>query len=193
MKKILTALFVGFAAVLSAAEVRIAVVDVDRVFREYYKSRIAEDFLNQQAEAARAYMGQLYTRLEAAKTEARRLATNAGNQALNESERKNAADAAYAAAAKVRDIETEIARYTDERKRELMRLEQERRREIIADIQREIQRRAAAENYAFVLDCSGKTANNLPTVMIYPKRNDISDAVIRELNRSAAKPKNGAN
>jgi hypothetical protein len=44
------------------------------------------------------------------------------------------------------------------------------------------------ENYAFVLDASGKTANGLPAVLVFPNANDISDAVIRELNRSAAKP-----
>lgn len=184
MKKIFTILAVCFAVVVSAAEVRIAVVDLDRIFREYYKSRIAEDFLNQQAEAARIYMGQLNTRLEAARAEARKLGTNAANPALSDSDRKKAMDSAEAAIAKVKSIETEISLYNNERVRELRRLEQEKRNEIIADIQREIQRRAAAGNYAFVFDCSGKSTNNLPTLLIFPKKNDISDAVIRELNRS---------
>ena len=193
MKKLLLVLLVTVSAILPAAEIRVAVVDLDRVFREYYKSRIAEDFLNQQAEAARIYMGQLKTRLEAAQAEARRLGTNALNPALSDADRKKAADAADAAAAKVKSVETEMTLFVNERKRELFRLEQERRNEIIADIQREIQRRAAAENYSFVLDSSGKTTNNLPMVLIFPKKNDISDAVIRELNRSAAKPQNGVN
>ncbi|MBE6376691.1 MAG: OmpH family outer membrane protein [Lentisphaerae bacterium] len=192
MKKILTFLAVCFCVAAAAAELRIAVVDLDRIFREYYKSRIAEDFLNQQAEAARIYMGQLNTRLEAARADARKLGTNALNPALSDSDRKKAADAADAALAKVKSIETEISLYTNERMRELRRVEQEKRNEIIADIQKEIQRRAAAGNYAFVFDCSGRSTNNLPSLLVYPKKNDISDAVIRELNRSAAKPQTGA-
>lgn len=192
MKKILTFLAVCFCIAAAAAELRIAVVDLDRIFREYYKSRIAEDFLNQQAEAARIYMGQLNTRLEAARADARKLGTNALNPALSDSDRKKAADAADAALAKVKSIETEISLYTNERMRELRRVEQEKRNEIIADIQKEIQRRAAAGNYAFVFDCSGRSTNNLPSLLVYPKKNDISDAVIRELNRSAAKPQTGA-
>ncbi|MBR2625333.1 MAG: OmpH family outer membrane protein [Lentisphaeria bacterium] len=192
MKKILTFLAVCFCVAAAAAELRIAVVDLDRIFREYYKSRIAEDFLNQQAEAARIYMGQLNTRLEAARADARKLGTNALNPALTDSDRKKAADAADAALAKVKSIETEISLYTNERMRELRRVEQEKRNEIIADIQKEIQRRAAAGNYAFVFDCSGRSTNNLPSLLVYPKKNDISDAVIRELNRSAAKPQTGA-
>ncbi|MBE6355803.1 MAG: OmpH family outer membrane protein [Lentisphaerae bacterium] len=191
MKKVLIVLFVICSAALSAAEARIAVVDLDRVFKEYYKSRIAEEFLTQQMEAARIYMNQLNTSLESLKSEARRLGTNAYNPALSDAARKKAADAADEALAKVKAKETEIQLYTNERMRELRRLEQQRRNEIIADIQAEIKRRAAAGNYAFVFDCSGQSANQLPVVLVYPKANDISDAVIRELNRSAAKPNSG--
>ncbi len=178
-------LLCGTLAVMAGDKLRIAVVDLDRVFREYYKSRIAEEFLTRQAEAARLYMTQLNTRLEAQRAEARRLETNALNPALKDSDRRSAAEAAEAARARVRTTENEIALYTGERTRELHRLETERRQEIIADIQREVRRRAAAENYTFVLDRSGKSANDLPVVLIYPQTNDISDAVIRELNRAA--------
>lgn len=189
MKKILFTLLI-FATVVNAAAsgIRIATVDMDRVFKEYYKSRIAEEFLSRQAEAARLYMGQLNTSLEALRAEARKLGTNALNRALSEEAQKKAADAADEAMAKVKAKETEISLYTNERLRELRRLEQERRSEILADIRREIERRAAVENYTFVLDSSGRSANNLPVVLVYPKANDISDAVIRELNRTAAKP-----
>ena len=80
MKKILTFLAVCFCVAAAAAELRIAVVDLDRIFREYYKSRIAEDFLNQQAEAARIYMGQLNTRLEAARADARKSQIGSGDR-----------------------------------------------------------------------------------------------------------------
>lgn len=191
MKKILIVLLAGFAAVLSAAELRIAVVDLDKVFKSYYKSRIAEDFLNQQAEAARTYMSQMNSQLEALRAEARRLGTNALNPALTDQARKKAADEADAAMAKVKSKETEISLYANERRREFLRLQQEKRDSIVKDIQQEIKRRAAAGNYAFVLDSSGKTTTGLPAVLVYPAKNDISDEVIRELNRSASKPKQG--
>lgn len=191
MKKILLALLIGVSAVLSAAELRIAVVDLDRVFKSYYKSRIAEDFLNQQAEAARTYMSQLNSQLESLRAEARRLGTNALNPALNDQARKKAADDADAALAKVKSKETEISLYANERRREFMRLQQEKRDAIVKDIRQEIKRRAAAGNYAFVLDSSGKTTSGLPAVVAFPAKHDISDEVIRELNRTASKPNGG--
>lgn len=189
MKKILTILLVSFAVVsAAAAELRIAVVDLDRVFREYYKSRIAEDYLTQQAEAARLYLGQLTNKLEKQKAEYRRLHAASMNQAISDAERKKLTAALKDQELAIKATENEIAVYQREISRELQRLEQAKRKEILLDIQREIRRRAAAENYAFVLDCSGKSANGLPVVLIYPAKNDISNAVIRELNRPAAKP-----
>ena len=189
MKKFLSILLVCFAVVSApAAELRIAVVDLDRVFREYYKSRIAEDFLNQQAEAARLYLGQLTNKLEAQKAEYIRLQQGIRNQAVSDAERQKMVTAAGKLEVQIKATEKEIAVYQREISRELQRLEQTKRGEILLDIQREIRRRAAAENYAFVLDCSGKSANGLPAVLVYPAKNDISNAVIRELNRSAAKP-----
>ena len=60
----------------------------------------------------------------------------------------------------------------------------------MVDIQRAVSRRATAEGYNFVIDRSGKTLNGQPAVIFYPAKNDITDAVLRELNRTAVKPKN---
>ena len=189
MKKLLSILTASAALVLTAAEeMRIAVVDADRVFKEYYKSRIAEDFLNGQREAIRLYMSQQTAQLETLRAEAGKLSTNAQNPALSAEERTRAAEAAAEAAGKVTAKERELARYAAERSRDFQRMAEEKRDEIVKEIQTMIRRRAAAGNYTFVLDCSGKSANNLPVVLVYPKRNDISDAVIRELNRPAVKP-----
>ena len=141
MKKFLSILLVCFAVVsASAAELRIAVVDLDRVFREYYKSRIAEDFLNQQAEAARLYLGQLTNKLEAQKAEYIRLQQGIRNQAVSDAERQKMVTAAGELEVQIKATEKEIAVYQREISRELQRLEQTKRGEILLDIQREIRR-----------------------------------------------------
>ena len=188
MKKSLLLLAVLAAFTLSAAP-RIAVIDLQKVFREYYKSRIAEEFIKQQAEGARLYLGQLTRQLENLRAEARKLGTDALNQALDPELKAKADAAAAAAVRKVAEKEAEIKLYTSERLKEMQELERKKRTEIVADIRSEAGRRATAEGYDFVLDSSGLTTNNLPAVLVYPQKNDISDAVIRELNRSGSKPK----
>ena len=222
MKKLLLGAFAAAVmAAVSAAPAtpapRIAVIDLQKVFKEYYKSRIAEDFIKQQAEAARLYLGQLTRQLEALNVEARRLETNARNMALDPAKRKEAETEALEAVRKVRAKETEIqlyvrerkqemegleARkreeiiadilqlYVRERKQEMEGLEARKREEIIADIRAEIQKRAAAGGYDWVFDSSGMTTNSQPAVLLFPAKHDISAAVIRELNRRGnPKPK----
>ena len=54
----------------------------------------------------------------------------------------------------------------------------------MADIYKEIDRRAAAEGFNFIFDSSGKTLNEQPMVLRFPASCDLTEVVIRELNRS---------
>jgi Skp family chaperone for outer membrane proteins len=107
MKKAFVLLAALAAFTVSAASPRIAVVDLRRVFKEYYKSRIAEEFIKQQAESARLYLGQLTKQLESLRAEARRLGTNAMNQALDPALKAKADADAAAALRKVAEKEAE--------------------------------------------------------------------------------------
>ena len=181
-------LFLSSTAVFAAD--RIAVIDLEKVFRNYYKSRIAEETINQRGDAIRNYLAQLDAQLTALRQEANKLAMNASNLALTEADRIKAKNAAVEARKKVKAKETEIELFVSENRREIKELENKKRTEIMADIQRAVSRRATAEGYNFVIDRSGKTLNGQPAVIFYPAKNDITDAVLRELNRTAVKPKN---
>ncbi len=181
-------LFVWLAALcvcfsLSAVD-RIALVDLEKVFREYYKSRIAEDAIKQQAESYRSYLARLNEQLDVAVEKARTTRSNALNIALSDKEREDAEKLATQANAAVNEKKAEIELYVRARTQDMRNLETKKRGEIMADIQQEIRRRAAAEGYAFVFDVSGKTTNDQPVVLVFPKGNDITESVIQELNRT---------
>ena len=75
-----------FAAVPASAAERIAVVDLDKIFHEYYKSRIAEETIRTQGESYRSYLIQLNDRRQKLIAEARAAAFNAQNVALSPEE-----------------------------------------------------------------------------------------------------------
>ncbi len=168
---------------LSAVD-RIACVDLEKVFREYYKSRIAEDAIKQQAESYRSYLTRLNEQLNAAVEKARTTRSNALNVALSDKEREEAEKLAAKATTEVNEKKAEIELYVQARTQDMRNLEAKKRAEIMADIQKEIRRRASAEGYTFVIDVSGKTTNDQPVVLVYPKGNDITESVISELNRT---------
>ena len=187
--KSLLVILIGCCAVAVSAEDRIGVVDLERIFREYHKSRSVENFINQRAEAVRAYLSQLQKQLNELRAAARKLGTDAVNPALSESEKRAVQQKADDALRKVRAKEAEIQLYVSEVSRERKELESNKRAEIMADIHAEIKRRAAVRGFNFILDKSGRTLNDQPAVIVFPAGRDISDEVIRELNRTASKHK----
>lgn len=171
---------------------RFAVVHLERVFREYRRSRIAEDAIKQQAEIYRLYMvkqGGLLARL---KKEAEESRTQAGNPVLTQEERMRLGAEAIVKAKEVAAKEAELQLYVSERARTMREIELKKREEIMVDIRREIDRRAMAEGFDFVLDSSGRTMNEQPTVLRFPASCDLTEAVIRELNRAMTEEKRPA-
>ena len=188
IRNILAALLLVSALAAGAAENgRIGVVNLEKIFREYYKSRMAEDAIKQQAEVYRTYLMRLNDQLRTLKEEARAARLNSQNLALSEADRKAAVDKADAKARQVSQKEAEIELYATEGSASLRKVEQQKREAIMAEIYQEIRRRAAAEGYAFVLDSSGKTMNEQPTLLLCPPSSDFTAAVLTELNRTRTK------
>lgn len=172
----------------AGSSAKIAVVDLEKVFREYYKSRIAEDLIKQQAAAYRKYIMQLQEELQQLSEAVKTARRNALNIALSQEE-KNKADAEAAAKAKAfRAKEAELKLFAEERSADMRKLENSKRAEIMSDIRAELKKRAAAGGFDFVFDSSGRSMNDQPALLVYPERNDITNAVIRELNRTRTAP-----
>ena len=190
-------LFLFFAAafaVSDCAAAKIAVVDLEKVFREFYKSRIAEDAIKQQAAAYRKYVERLSSELNQLKRDVQTARANALNIALSPAEKQKSGQLVEEKIKAVRAKEAEIKLFVQERSRDMRRMETVKRAEILKEIRAEVRKRALAEGYDFVLDSSGRTMNDQPTVLYYPERNNITDSVIRTLNRTRTEsqlPENG--
>ena len=196
LRNLSSALLLLAGAAVFSAEGRIAVIDLERVFREYYRSRIAEEVIRQQAAAYRTYLARLNEELRKLGETARTAQSNALNIALAPAEKQKVEQEAIAARNAVREKEAEIKLFVDERSADMRRLENTKRAEIMTEIRREVAKRASAEGFEFVFDRSGKTMNDQPALLVYPERCDITNSVLRELNRSRSQPEkknNGEN
>ena len=176
-----------FAASVSHGAERIAVVDLEKVFREYYKSRIAEDTIRSQGETCRGYLVQLNDRREKLRAEVRIAIRNSLNVALAPEEKLKAKQTAAKLEASLKELDAEIELYQENMLKTIRELEQSKRAEIVADIRKCVGKRAAAEGYLYVFDSSGRTMNEQPALLVYPKACDLTDVVIEELNRTAVK------
>ena len=196
LRNLSSAVLLLAGAAAFSAESRIAVIDLERVFREYYRSRIAEEVIRQQAAAYRTYLARLNEELRKLADAARTAQSNALNIALAPAEKQKVEQEAIAARNAVREKEAEIKLFVEERSSDMRRLESTKRAEIMTEIRREVAKRASAEGFDFVIDRSGKTMNDQPALLVYPERCDITNSVLRELNRSRSQPEkknNGEN
>lgn len=183
MKKWLLMLACAFCAVsLSAAEMKIAVIDMGRVFQEYSKTKINEAKLKKQAEIFKDYSTRLSDQLKKLQEEFKDLRDASQNMAFTAAERENRRLNAADKYAQVTAKEKELRDYNREKQAEL-RTEYEKMRDgIIKDIEKVVAAKCVTEGYMLVLDKSGKTLNNIPTVIYHNPILDITTSVIKTLN-----------
>ena len=88
MKRVLTSLFMFVtASLLFAGDQKIAVIDMDRLFTEYYKTKISDANLKKQADIFRNYAEKLKDSMTKLQEEYKKLRDDSLNVALSDTER----------------------------------------------------------------------------------------------------------
>lgn len=168
---------------------KIGVVNLAKVFREYYKSKIAQEAIKRQAEAYRNYLVRMNNDYVKLVNEARNARNASLNVALSVSAKKAAEAQAEKLARESAAKKAEIEVYAQGRRVDMQKLENNRRKEIMIDIQSAVSKRAAIEGYDYVFDSSGMTMNNQPALLVFPKSADMTEAIIKDLNYTNTKKK----
>ena len=194
MKKLfltlLTAAVLGGIVPVKAEDpsLKIAVIDMNRVFQEYNKTKINEAKLKKQAEIYKEYSTQLAQSLAKLRQEFVKLRDDSQNMVFTAAERENrrmnAQEKYRQAAAK----EAELREYNRERQKQLRDEYEKLRSSILTDISNVVSAKCLAEGYGLVLDKSGRSLNNIPLVVYSSKMLDITESVIKTLNMGQNKP-----
>ncbi len=189
LKMLIAAAIMCFSLGVSAVEpFRAAVIDMEKVFNSYYKTKIIQSQLEEQQNVYRTHLTALNKNLQTLQEEYRVLLDAAQNITLKDSDRQQKGEAAAKKLAEVNALKTEMENYFTEKTRSFQQLEESRRNEVTGEILAEIQRRATVENYDIVLDYSGKTTTNLGSVVFFKSNLDITEKVLEELNRGNRAP-----
>ncbi len=185
MKKILAGLLIAMLGLPSwAAGIKVAVIDMENVFKNYYKSKIAEESIRAQAEIYRNYLLKLNTDSKKLEEEFKVARDAAQNIALSGKERSEAEAKAERLEREIKAKATEQEQYALEKNKQMKELELAKRSEIMDDINREVKKRALSEGYDLVLDTSGKTLNAISPVVYFRDTIDLTSVVLTELNRT---------
>ncbi len=193
MKKVLTFAVFALAFMLSAADTKVAVFNLEQVFKEYYKTPIYEAFINDQRLEYQKYLNSLSAEAAKMEDEFKVLRDSSQNIALDVVERENKRQAAERKSREIQAKRNEMETYGADKAREFQDLTRKRRDDIMADITAMVAKRAAVEGYQLVLDVSGRGANtDMPSVVYFSPSLDITQSLIDELNRGNQLPAQAA-
>ena len=190
MKRILAALVLALTLATAgarAAELKIAVIDMQKAFQEYEKTKTIEIKLNQQMEVFKEYSNQLNQQYQNLRKQYESARDDSQNIAFSSAERENKRQKAQQLYESLKLKEQEMTSYSESRKTQIRDMYTKLRGEVVEEIRKAVHNKAVLEGYTIVLDQSGESLNDVGFVIYVQPGLDITDSIIQDLNRGYRK------
>jgi outer membrane protein len=175
----------ALAAASQAADQKIGTVDMSKVFEKYYKTVQSTAAIKLEAGDMEKEGKQMIDNAEQHKTEWQKLVDKANDQAVSSEERDKSKKAAEQ---KYMELETDkqsITQFNQIATSRLREKQLQRRDDIVKEIRHILDIDAKTAGYSMVIDISGQSQNMVPVVIYTTGQNDMTDALIKELNSTA--------
>jgi outer membrane protein len=177
--------FVLALALPASAQQKIGTIDLRQVFDNYWKTKQADSALKDKAgdlDGERKKMIDQYNKM---KGDYKIALEKANEQAVSAEEREKRKKAAEAKLTELNDQETQINQFDRQARTTLDEQQRRMRDNILSEIKGVIETKARTGGYSLVLDTAGETANRTPEVLFTTGENDITKAVLSQLNETA--------
>lgn len=169
------------------APVKIAVVDIQKVFHEYEKTKTMEIKLTQQQEVFQEYSEQLEAQLLKLKKDYDSALSDSQNVMFSSAERERKRLKTVELKDALARKEQELKSYIESRIPQIREMQEKLRDDVIEDIRKVVHNIAVLEGYTFVLDKSEDPLRGIEFVIYAQPGLDITDSVIQNLNRGYRK------
>ena len=177
------ALMLGLAGPALAAEGGFAYVDLDKVFDQFYKTKLADGQLKEQADQYREERTKMVDDFKKLQADFKTIRDESQNTALSEEARNTRRSEAEEKLVELRESENKIRRFEESRRRQLDEQTRRVRTKLVDEIKETLAVHAREKGYTAVLDASGENLNGVSTVLYYDSKADITDALISLLNK----------
>lgn len=189
MKKVLkTVLCLSFPlwlALSASAQTKIATIDLRRVFDEYYKTKSADATLKDRAADLDKENKALMEQYKKVSEDYKKALDDANNQAVSADEREKRKKAAEGKLLEIKELEQNLTQFERQARGTLEEQQRRMRDNILGEIRAVINIKAKAGAFTLVLDTVAESINKTPILLFTNGENDITDAVLAQLNASA--------
>lgn len=195
MKRILAvasalAAFAFAAATPAQAQMKVGVVDMNKVFSDYFKTKDAETRINEARAAAKKEMDDRMEARQKLLDEINTLNKDMENKALSASAREEKGKQRDEKINETRNLEREITEFKNTRERQLQEQAVRMRNGIVEEIMKVVTDKVKADAYDLVFDKSGSSLNGVPLVLFSKDGMEFTNDIVTVLNRN--KPAAGA-
>ena len=164
---------------------RTGTVDLRKLFDNYWKTKQADAALKDRAADIEKEHKTMLDDWKKAKEDYQTLITEANNQTLSLDERDKRKKSAEDKFKQIKESEDAISQYERQARTTLDEQKKRMRDSILEEIRTIIVGKAKAAGYALVFDTVAESANNTPIVIYSNNENDLTEAVLSQLNAGA--------
>ena len=183
MKKfrfVIVALVLMTVVMSASAQSKIATVDMKKLLKNYYKTKMAENALEKKRDDLRKELKDMADGLDKAKTDYKGLLDAANDPAISSDERDRRKQAATDKARDINNSQAGLEQFQRQAEAQLQDQSQRMSTGLITEIQSHVSTQAKAGGYSIVMN----SAN--PDAVVYANDSaDITDAVLKDLNSGA--------
>jgi outer membrane protein len=167
------------------AQGRIATIDLRRVFDNYWKKKQAEAALKDRQSDMEKEDRNMVDDYKKVKEDYQSLLGSANDQAVSAEERDKRKAAAEEKLRRMKEMEDSIAQYERTARQTLADQSDRLRANILKEITNVVTAKAKVAGFSLVIDTAAETANRTPVFLFSNSENDITQAVLDQLNSTA--------
>ncbi|MFL6569969.1 MAG: OmpH family outer membrane protein [Chthoniobacterales bacterium] len=188
LRRCLISFVVYFSALhvspVEGGDLNVGTVDMNRVFKDYSKTKEAEAKLNEAKNAAKKEYDERAEAYQKALEEINKLNAQLETPALSAEAKAQKSKERDEKIANIKGMEREINEFRQTREQQLQQQMQRMREGILKEITAAVIERVKARNLDLVFDKSGASLNGFSPVLFSPDHSDFTDDVIKALNKS---------
>jgi outer membrane protein len=188
MKTILICLLLAGATAFAAdAPHRLATLDLRKVFDNYWRTKQADANLKDQAADLENDRKAMIEQFQKTQESYKKMLDSANDPAVSTEEREKRKKSAEGELLSLRSQEDRIKQFDTTSRTTLGEKQRRVRDQILTEIKDTIKAKAKAAGYTMVVDTAAESVNNTPIVLYSSGENDLTDAVLSQLNINAPK------
>ncbi|MBI5386359.1 MAG: OmpH family outer membrane protein [Verrucomicrobia bacterium] len=173
---------------LSAQSTKLGVIDLRKVFDNYWKTKQADTNLKEEANGFERERKAMVDDFQKKQDEYKKLLDSACDPAASTDERDKRKKGSEDLLLKLKEIQNNLEQFDRQARAQLGEKQRRMRDNILVEIKDVIKAKAKAGGYFSVVDNAAESVNNTPILLYTSGENDITDEVLSQLNLNAPPP-----